>query len=658
MRISDFDTGIDVFHPSFFYADGDTFNWIDVDLSTTFTPGLDCVDLNRNGNANANEILSYFDGRIYDPAHVWGPINPSNLGNGYQTYWDWLYNDANGNLQRDYGPGAGYTESSPSFGEQVFIALDTNGNGALDPGERLVALKTSKVYATMTGGALERRRGIDLIQNEADVSGHGSAVAGILAGGTTGRHIFTGIAPDAEILEGYFFSGNPISALIPWARSRGANVMLYEFGGFVWDYLDGSSPDEELITAMNDTVIQVIPSGNLGRGHKHAISTISAADSAVLRITMPVVGGTSLLEMYNTNLWRTSLGNLTFRLKSPKGGMVTITGSVSGVNGYYIWFDASTSPRGTCAMHIYVGNGSNPNLTGTWELHVVNKAASPVEVTSNVADDVTSWNAGAEFLNNYTDQRNVTWPATADGAFVDGSYSTRGFEGYNGVGGGSIPVGQISQFSGRGVRVDGRHLVDIVSPGNYDVYSTHSSQDGSGYTIGSYTQFSGTSAAGPHVAAACALVEQAFPAASMKDVAYLITSHAGTDAFTGAVYNDTWGWGKLRILHAIGVPTGVDDMARGSRTPKVLLDQNYPNPFNPTTWIPFYLPKDGLASIRIYDVRGELVKVLREKWLPMGAHSVRWNGDDGAGRSVASGVYFCVLRFADDVQSRKLVLLR
>ena len=62
-------------------------------------------------------------------------------------------------------------------------------------------------------------------------------------------------------------------------------------------------------------------------------------------------------------------------------------------------------------------------------------------------------------------------------------------------------------------------------------------------------------------------------------------------------------------------------MARGSRTPKAFLDQNYPNPFNPTTWIPFYLPSGGLASIKIYDVRGELVK---ERWLPMGAHSVRW----------------------------------
>jgi hypothetical protein len=658
MRIADFDTGIDVFHPSFFYADGDTFDWIDVNLNGTFTPHTDCVDLNGNGTGDANERLSYFDGIIYDPALVWGTSSPSNNGNGYQAYWDWLYNDANSNYARDYGTGVGFTESSPTYGEQVFIAIDADDDGALDVGEKLVALKTSKVYATMTAGAVERRRGIDLIQNEADANGHGSSVAGILAGGTVDRHIFTGIAPDAEILMGYFFSGNPISALIPWARSRGADVVLYEFGGFVWDYLDGSSSEEELITIENDSIIQVTPSGNLGRGNKHAIATVAPSDSVVIRITVPPLSGTSILEMYNTNLWRTASSDLTFRLKSPIGGMLTLTGSVSFLDWYYVWFDVSTSPRGTSAMNIYVNNDSNPNLNGTWELHVVNETGSPIELISNVADDVSSWAGGAEFLDYYTDQRNVTWPATADGAFVNGSYSTRGFEGYGGVGGGSIPVGEISAFSGRGTRIDGRHLLDIASPGNYDVYSTRSSQDGAGYPVGSYRQFSGTSAAGPHVAAACALVQQQYPSASMRDVAFLITSHAATDAFTGSVYNDTWGWGKLRILHAVGVPTNVDDMARGNAPPRVLLDQNYPNPFNPTTWIPFFLPADGPASIKVYDVRGALVKVLTEKWLPRGAHSVRWNGDDTAGRNVASGIYFCVLRFADNTQTRKLVLLR
>jgi len=659
MRIADFDTGIDVFHPSFFYADGDTFNWIDVDGFGTFTPGLDCVDLNRNAVADANETIAYFDGWIYDPAFVWGGGYPSNAGNDYQTYWDWLYNDANNNGSRNYGPGAGYTESSPTFGEQILIALDSNDNGVLNFGEKLVALKTSKIYATYTMGQVERVRGVDLIMNEADANGHGTSVSGILAGGTPGRHIFTGIAPDAEILMGYFFSNIPISALIPWARSRGADAMLYEFGSFVWDYLDGSSLDEELITAENDSIIQITPSGNLARGRKHAIATAAAHDSISFGITVPALAAPGIGYMYSTALWRTEADDLVFRLRSPLGGTATLsTGNDANLDGYYIYFERSTSPRGTCAFNIYIDCNENVNLNGAWTLKAVNGTAGAIEIICNVSDNMTSWAGGAEFSNYYTNDRNVTWPATADDAFVNGSYSTRGFEGYGGVGSGSISPGEISAFSGRGARIDGLHLLDVCSPGNYDVYSTRSSQDGSGYGVGCYRQFSGTSAAGPHVAAAAALVQQAFPEATMEDVAYLLTTHAAADANTGAVYNDTWGWGKLRILGAVGVATGVEAILFGDGPPRVLLDQNYPNPFNPSTWIPFYLPGDGLASVKIYDIRGGLVKVLKDGWMTMGAHSVRWEGDGGAGEQAASGIYFCVLRFGGVTETRKLVLLR
>jgi hypothetical protein len=657
LRIADFDTGIDVFHPSFFFADGDTLDWIDVDGYGTFNPGYDCVDMNRNGLADAGELLSYWDGWIYDPAHVWGGGTNNNVGNGFQTHWDWLYNDANGNSRRDYGVAAGFGESSPTYGERLFIALDDNGNGMLDPGEKLVALGTSKILATLGSGATERARGTDLIQSEPDDYGHGTPVSGILAGGTPGRHRFTGLAPDAEILMGYFFSGNSIATCVPWARSRGADVMLYEFGGFVWDYLDGSTLEEELITTENESIIQITPSGNLARGRKHAIATVAGADSLALGITVPIPGS-AILAIWPTVLWRTNAADLAFRIKTPNGGVLTLQNGSAVIDGYYVYSETSTSPRGTCAIFVYVDCNSNPALTGTWELKAVNKTGGPIEITANVADDVTSWAGGAEFLNCYTNDRNVTWPATADGAFVNGSYSTRGFEGYGGVGGGSVPAGEISDFSGRGARIDGRHLLDIVSPGNYDVYSPRTSQDGAGYPLGSYRQFSGTSAAGPHVAAAAALVQQAFPQATMEDVAFLLASHAAADAFTGPVYNDTWGWGKLRILAAIGVATDVEDMARGATPPRLLLGQNYPNPFNPTTWIPFFLPADGLVSVRIYNVRGELVKTLAERRMTRGAHSVRWSGEDAKGGPAASGVYFCALAFGGKTETRKLVLMR
>ncbi|UCF04543.1 MAG: S8 family serine peptidase [bacterium] len=659
MRIADFDTGIDVFHPSFFYADGDTFDWIDVDGFMQFNPGYDAVDLNNNGTAESNEILDFYDGWIYDPAMVWGSGNPSNNDGYFQADWDWLYNDANTNGIRDFGTGAGYTESDPTYGELLFIALDTNGNNGLDLGEKVVALNTSKIYATMNADSIERVRGVDLIQSDPDDYGHGTPVSGILAGGTPGWHKFTGIAPDAEILMGYFFSDVAISYLIPWARNRGADVMLYEFGSFIWRYLDGSSLDEQLISIENQTILQITPSGNLGRGDKHAIATVPQVDSVTMRINVPTYGGQSILQFYGTTLWRTIESDLTFRFETPVGGEVTLESGDYFFDGYYIYCEKSTSSRGTCAWDYYIDRYSNTNVMGTWTLKVVNNnLATDIKVISNVADHLSSWAGGAEFLDYATDQENVTHPATSDSAFANGSYSTRGFEGYGGVGGGSIPAGEISAFSGRGVRIDGKHLLDIASPGNYDVYSTRTHQDGAGYPNGGYRQFSGTSAAGPHVAAAAALVQQAFPFATMDEVAWLLSSHAEEDGFTGPVYNDTWGYGKLRILGAIGVATAVEDMARGKRPPRLLLDRNYPNPFNPTTWIPFYLPKDGVVSLRIYNVKGELVRVLRLRWMNEGAHSVRWGGLDSNGRQVTSGVYFCELRFGNETQTRKLVLLR
>jgi subtilisin family serine protease len=658
LRVADFDTGVDVFHPSFFYADGDTFNWIDLNENGVFDHSYDFVDLNNNGEFDFGETLRLEDGLIMDYAGVWCSFPPANTDNVYQTYWDWIYADLNYNFNRDFGPAAGFTESSPGFGEPTFVALDDDGDGELDVGERLVQLGSSKIYATMNAGSIERMRGTDLMLSDDDTNGHGTAVMGVVGGGTRGYHRFCGIAPDAELLAGYFFSGVPISYLIPWARSHGADVMLYEFGGFVWEFLDGSTLDEETISIENETIIQITPSGNLGRGGKHAITDIPSGGNRTLIIVVPTYGGNSIRFLYGSTLWLGGLYDLTFSLRTPIGTQIVLAGGWQLVDNYAVWIDFDTSVRGTNKMDLYVDHDGNADAMGTWELTVANGSGASVEIISNIADDLSSWADGAEFTNYNSNDRNVTFPATCDSAFCNGSYSTRGFEGYGGTGGGSIPIGEISAFSGRGERIDGKHLLDIVSPGNYDVYTTMSHTTASGYPNGSYRQFSGTSAAGPHVAAAAALVQQAWPAATMPEIELLLASHALEDGFTGTVYNDTWGYGKLRILGAIGVAAGVEDMADGRLAPRLLLDQNYPNPFNPVTWIPFYLPGNGHTTIRIYDVRGALVRTLRKKWMSEGAHSVTWDGNAGSGLAAVSGIYFCVLEQDGGKQTRKMVLLR
>jgi len=88
------------------------------------------------------------------------------------------------------------------------------------------------------------------------------------------------------------------------------------------------------------------------------------------------------------------------------------------------------------------------------------------------------------------------------------------------------------------------------------------------------------------------------------------------------------------------------------------LEQNYPNPFNPQTTIEFALPDVGQVELEVYNVLGQKVKTLLNQQLPAGYHSVNWDGTDGSGLKVASGVYFYRLA-ADTFNSyRKMLLVK
>ncbi|MFA7564907.1 MAG: FlgD immunoglobulin-like domain containing protein [Candidatus Neomarinimicrobiota bacterium] len=88
------------------------------------------------------------------------------------------------------------------------------------------------------------------------------------------------------------------------------------------------------------------------------------------------------------------------------------------------------------------------------------------------------------------------------------------------------------------------------------------------------------------------------------------------------------------------------------------LAQNYPNPFNATTTIQFSLFKTGLAEIRIYDLAGQVVKTYPRQSLMPGEYRLVWQGDNDAGKPVASGIYFCVMQFASNRQILKMQIIR
>jgi len=652
IMVADFDTGIDVFHPAFFRLSGDTLNWLDVNNDGLFTPGSDAVDLNGDGAAQADETLDFFDGMVYDVAGIFGGVNSVANNDGiYQPDWDWLYNDANNSAEREFGPEEGYSEDDPCFGELVFITLDDNYNNTLDINEKLLALGESKVFATMNYNEVIRMRGTDIIYSNPDYNGHGSGVSGIIAGGVRGVHKFTGIAPDADLIMGYFFDGVSFDSYLPWVESLGCDILLYEFGGWVFTFLDGSSIEEYLVDYCASLgVLQVLPSGNLNRGYKHCLTNVTLNDTTYIGFQVEEYGGTTPTTVMISTLWRDEEAFLSFGLILPDGYSVHLDGSGQWqyLEPYTFYSELSESYRGTYEYDILI---YAEDVTGNWQMYIDNNGVTAPEVNGYISDDVSAWEGGAEWVDCLSTRKTVTWPATADSGFVLGSYSTRGFEQYIGVGSGSIQIGMLSKFSGQGPRIDNVSLLSVLSPGNYDVYTTKS-QYGYPSGLGGWRQFSGTSAAGPHVAGGAALIKQGITDISSCEICQIFEQNAFQDNFTGFVYADSTGYGKIRIYDAL-VAAGVIDVPYAAFPPKSFSLQCYPNPFNTVTSILFYLPISGNSQIKVFDLLGRVVANVHHGWLPAGQH--RFDFDAA---NLASGVFFVQVKSGKYIGVRKVILLK
>lgn len=88
------------------------------------------------------------------------------------------------------------------------------------------------------------------------------------------------------------------------------------------------------------------------------------------------------------------------------------------------------------------------------------------------------------------------------------------------------------------------------------------------------------------------------------------------------------------------------------------LEQNYPNPFNSSTAIRFALPERSEVELAVYNLMGQKVTTLVEGVREAGVYTVRWDGQDGHGQGLASGMYLYRLQAGKQVETRKLLLLR
>lgn len=117
-------------------------------------------------------------------------------------------------------------------------------------------------------------------------------------------------------------------------------------------------------------------------------------------------------------------------------------------------------------------------------------------------------------------------------------------------------------------------------------------------------------------------------------------------------------WGKMkRLLFSTKLP-------RDYRLPTTnSLLQNYPNPFNPETWIPYQLAKEAEVKIRIYNLKGQLIRDINLGHQQAGFYISRkraahWNGRTETGQPASSGLYFYTIKAGNLTATQRMLLVQ
>ena len=107
----------------------------------------------------------------------------------------------------------------------------------------------------------------------------------------------------------------------------------------------------------------------------------------------------------------------------------------------------------------------------------------------------------------------------------------------------------------------------------------------------------------------------------------------------------------MMILHN-EITTSVNDEIE-TLPNEFVLNQNYPNPFNPSTTISYSIPSSEYVTLKIYDILGSEIALLVNKEQTAGFYNVEFNANN-----FPSGIYIYTLQFGNNMQSKKMILLK
>ncbi len=108
------------------------------------------------------------------------------------------------------------------------------------------------------------------------------------------------------------------------------------------------------------------------------------------------------------------------------------------------------------------------------------------------------------------------------------------------------------------------------------------------------------------------------------------------------------------------LPTGISEAAQwpGGRVGETRLYAPQPNPARTRVAIRYSLCADTRVRLSVHDLTGRVVRTLCASNVRRGAYSIKWDGRDQTGRSLANGIYFVRLVAGSYRSTEKVVLQR
>ncbi|HHS13690.1 MAG TPA: hypothetical protein ENN03_08010 [bacterium] len=537
-----------------------------------------------------------------------------------------------------------------------------------------------------------------------DLWGHGTHVAGIAAGNglAAGNNqsagVYIGMAPEAFLIvvkgadrglipDTWVIDG--IQYIFSKAAAEGLPAIINLSLGKQQGPRDGSSAFESALDASLEQDGTAVPgraivtaAGNDGQKPIHAMGIFNSQDPVHIKeLNMNVDSNpSSALDRISLEGWIHDSLPVMITVTSPSG--FTLGPVMRGT--YEFW---SMNDR----AYLYVDNGSeNRHVNGDWRLyiHLSDRTASAqasietgtwtVQLQRYTGGEgrfdiwMTETTIPARFTSLVDTTTLITEPANARRAVTVGAFITRNTWsslGLDSVHISGLEVGSRLKTSSPGPTRPSSHdpvprwKPELSAPGAYILSAMSRDMDPPAEWTSiardsMHWAWKGTSMAAPHVSGVIALMLEAEPQITTPEIKWRLTTSVKQDTWTGSGWNPAWGYGKLDGFAVMRQLTDVKSVESENKSFKRL--QNAPNPFNQQTTIRArfdQMPSPGRVQIRFFDVRGRLVRKIKTRVEP-GENVWIWDGKNGIGENLPSGVYFAEIQAGQWVGKCKMLLIR